>query len=205
MHILCKLILLYNKMSNYTQKDFLNANTYAQMRLLYEKTESAIKSGKNLKWQLIYEDGIIPYYCPNELTCYYGYPVITDKNECTNNSKYDTDLNFNTNAPGFKNGWYLKWDEDQKNCYKSNHIFTYECNHNFENPIKKPNLLQYDNETQRCNITANYCDAYGYLDYNDGTPPNYDDRSCKMSTGQTVVDAIFGDTIAKGVIGGGCF
>ena len=191
------------KRMGYTSTDFTNALLYAQMRLLYEKTQK----NPNVQWKNINDDGTIPYFCPPELKdCYYGFPKITSPDECKKQSTYDLSKikDISSQPPGNKNGWYLRWNANDSNCYKSNHLFTYECNHNFDNPLKADGLLQYDSDTQQCNITKKYCDKYGYKNYNEGTAPNYLDRSCEMNTGQTVSEALFGDTISRGVLGGAC-
>ena len=192
------------KRMGYTSTDFTNALLYAEMRLLYEKTK---KNPTNvLEWQNINDDGTIPYFCPPGLkNCYYGFPKIKDSGECTKQNTYKISSDPNTDKPGYKNGWYLKWNANNNNCYKSNYLFAYECNHNFDNSLKKDGLLKYNSDTEQCNITKEYCDAYGYLEYNEGTAPNYSDRSCEMTTGQTVADALFGNTIGRGILGGACF
>ena len=181
----------------YTDTDFNNSLIYARMKLLHDKTME-LKKTKNVDWQNINDDETVPYFCPKGLTCYYGFPKITSSDECKlqNTYKIGTDA---SKQPGYKNGWYLNWNDSDKNCYKSNYLYATECNTDFDTKLKSDGLLKYDSENQICNITKAYCDAYGYKNYNANT------QSCEMNAGQTVADALFGDTISRGVFGGACF
>jgi len=180
----------------YTDTDFTNSLIYARMRLLYEKTDALKKNNVAVEWQNINDDGTVPYFCPKGLTCYYGFPKINSKEECQtqNNYKIGTD---ESNRPGYKNGWFLHWND--KNCYKSNDLYATQCKKNFGEKLKTDDLLNYNPDDQTCNITQKYCDAYGYKNF------DANNKSCEMTTGQTVADALFGETIGRGVFGGACF
>ena len=185
------------KRFGYTNTDFTNSLIYARMRLLHEKTMELNKTNSNVDWQDINDDKTVPYFCPKGLEeCYYGFPKIITEQECKNQSTYKIgkDISY---RPGYKNGWFLNWNNG--NCYKSNDLYATECKTNFDTKLKKDDLLNYDPKNQTCKITKDYCDAYGYVNYDATT------NSCEMNTGQTVAEAIFGDTIARGVFGGACF
>ena len=186
------------KRVGYTNTDFTNSLMYARMRLLYEKTDALKEKNVDVVWQNINDDGTVPYFCPKGLTCYYGFPKINSEVECKKQSTYKIGKDV-SKQPGYKNGWFLNWNDNDKNCYESNYLYATKCNTNFDTKLKSDGLLKYDYDSQKCNITIEYCDAYGYKNYDAST------KSCEMNTGQTVADAIFGDTISRGVFGGACF
>jgi hypothetical protein len=192
---------------NYTSTNLTDSNTYAQMRLSYEKTVNHPDYGTKIGWKEITP---LPYYCPPGLECHYGFPVILTENECNARNTFNSSGDWRKGAPGSnpssKNGWFLSWKKVPEGCYRENHMLKYDCLHNFDSgDIKKGATLEYDNSTHQCNITKAYCDAYGYSTYTDGTAPDYTNRGCSMNFGQTVADTFFGNTVARGVFGGGCF
>jgi hypothetical protein len=187
------------------------------MRLSFEKTVNHPDYGTKIGWREITP---IPYYCPPglEKTCHYGYPVILTENECNIKNTFKSDISWHEGDkggnPSPKNGWFLSWkkvpERANEGCYRENHMLKYDCLHNFpvsgkKDEDKKDATLEYDNSTHQCNITKAYCDAYGYSTYTDGDPPSYLNRGCSMNFGQTVADTFFGNTVARGVFGGGCF
>lgn len=116
--------------------------------------------------------------------------------------------------------------ETSGQCYRASGKFRLQCeNGNFAddktNPVKG---LYYDNNTGRCFITKKYCGNIGDLKYNSPSGnniPSYiismkdcDDNgencdeygyggSCDMNGGQKFADFIFGETVARGIFGGG--
>ena len=196
---------------NYTYTDISNSATYAKMKLLSEKVKNL--NNPNVKWV----SNPVPYYCPPGLKCEYGTSVIASKSECNTQNKYDASNDYTKKPPNSQNGWFLSWNASDNNCYKQNHIFKHNCLTDFTqtDPTSKPTAdikhnatLYYDDNTHQCNITQDYCKAYGYNEYDpgsDATSPPFKDRACSMGGWQTAADALFGDTIARGFLTGqGC-
>lgn len=192
-------------MTQFTSVDHRNAQTYALMKILKSKTDAI---GGNIKWQ-DKSLTISTYPCPKGLTCPDGTPVITTKDECMKRSTWDKDpTSIPTVDPSVENGYFLRWQDDVGTCFIGNHLFRNACMSGFPKDKEKVNaksLPTYNKDTGQCLITKNYCDKFGYDSYTPGPLPNGDGGSCKMSGGMTVVDALFGDTLSRGVFGGGCF
>jgi len=209
---------LYNKMCDtagaingyYTPTDMKNATTYARMKILYERV---LKYPNKIIWVDNNADGSSSYICPPNLTCKDGYVRIANETECSSLS------NKSTEEENADNGYYLEWrsknpSSGEGQCYRGNSKFRKSCElGNFANdetyPVKG---LYYDTYSGRCFITPEYCSNIGekgYIEPTDNIPDyirqkNYG-GSCELSGSQKFLDFIFGDTFAKGIIGGKCF
>lgn len=195
-----------------TPVDYSNARKYAMSRLLYEKFTEAKKKYSDIEWK---GDTFISYSYPKNLKeVHDGFPVISTKTECSRMSKYDQQGTLkgipDNQTPGFLNGWFLNWKETDANthkgiCFMENHLFRNDCitgfKNNSENTVKKA-LPVYDKSNARCNITKEYCDNYGYGKYQ---PDGNGGGICELNTGMSVAETLFGNTITRGILGGGCF
>lgn len=192
--------------SHITSEDIKAAQLYARMKLLREKTLALSQNVKDVQWVDRFADKSTSYRCPNGLTCYEGGPRIMTLNECKRMNKYDI-----SKPPGPQNGWYLEWRDN--NCYLGNFWYRQKCDCNFgdyNNDTKqcegsaKGKLRWYDDDATggKCLITQDYCSNYGYNNYEPGPYTNGDGGNCAMTTGENVVDFIFGDTITRGLFYG---
>jgi hypothetical protein len=187
-----------------TGDDFANAITYAKMRLLKEKTDALSKTNPNVQWTDDFSDKSVSYNCPSGLSgpCVQGYPRIVSKTECQTIGPY------NPNDP--KQGadplqYYLEWREKEGNCYLGNWAFRNACSSLPQGG--KTGHLRWDTDTRNCNMTRDFCDVNGFLDYEPGdrgAPGSGDGGTCQMTTSQDIA-SIFGNTFARGVVGGGCW
>lgn len=195
-------------MAQFTSVDHRNAQTYAIMKILKSKTDNVIKQNGALVWREN-SSTISTYPCPKGLSCPDGIPAIATKDECMQKSMWDKDpQSIPTVDPSTKNGYFLQWREDTKTCFIGNHLFRNECMSGFpqnDEKVDAKSLPTYNKDTGQCLITKSYCDKFGYDSYTPGPLPNGDGGSCKLSGGMLVADALFGDTITRGVFGGGCF
>lgn len=187
-----------------TSDDFSNAVFYARNRLLKEKTDALTQKNPNVVWQNSFSDGSTVYRCPSGVTgCVQGWPRIASQTECLSQSYYSSkDPSKGTNPAN----WYLEWATDPttnvSNCYLGNWGYRHFC----DTTPQKGNFY-WDDSTNSCYITKNFCDANGFLDYAPGTknpPGSGNGGSCQMSPGQDVA-SIFGMTFARGVIGKSCW
>lgn len=208
-----------------TSVDMQNAQKYAKMKILYEESQKY----PGLKWVNSNTDGSPNYYCPPGLTdCKDGYVLFANRTECETLSNLNQFRDNSDPEENADNGYYLEWRasdgdspidpkspeaETTGQCYRASGKFRLQCEKgNFANDDEIPpvNGLYYDNNTGRCFITQKYCGNIGDLKYNapaDNIPPyisamNYG-GSCDMTGGQKFADFIFGETVARGIFGGG--
>ena len=180
-----------------TPTDMANAQSYASNKLLREKTLSYTPIGL-ITWKNKDPSGLVSYRCPTGLTCYEGIPVIANSKECQEKNHYNSSV-----SPGPRTGWPLFWGTDNQ-CHLSNYMLHQGCDTSFS----KKGHLDWDDNTQACYTTRSYCKDNGYDEYSPGVgiPGKPEDGgSCNLSTGMSVVDAIFGNTITRGIVGGACF
>jgi hypothetical protein len=200
-----------NSINGYlTAVDLDNARKYARMQILYNQAK---KYKDKIVWIDKNSDGSSTYYCPPGLDCKDGYVRIATSDECYNNSNFNKEL-------GPVNGYYLEWHSDkgvpnEGQCYLANPTFRKMCESgNFDKSDKGVDGLYYDLYSGRCFITDTYCHNTGQLSYVKPSPDAIPDYiinrhnaggSCDLTGGQKALDFIFGDTIAKGLLGGKCF
>lgn len=206
-----------------TSKDIKNAMKYAKMKIMYDQVQ---KYQDKLSWVWTNEDHTPNYNCPDGLNCPDGYLKIKNKKECQLVGN-----NRDENTQDIIHGHYLEWRPNDPNkdnslesedgqCYFGNYRYRKSCESGkFNNSEETKNDtknnvkgLYYDESSGRCFITNSYCENTGQLAYN---PPANDipeyirkqnmGGSCNLSTGQKALDFFFGQTVARGLMGGKCF
>jgi len=193
----------------YTPLDQINAQTYARNRLLYEKTNAyALAHGGRLEnpndpdskviggpieWKDLNTDKSVSYRCVPGLVCREGFPIIKTKNECLSRSRYDKDKDIS-----FLNGFYLQWNNNsdgQGVCSLGNKIYRESCSTNFEQSEIGEGTLYWDNNSNRCLLTPEYCNAFGKDKYSPGDQINGYGGKCDIGGGKMVAEALFGKTL----------
>jgi len=193
-------------MTQPTSIDHKNAQNYALMKISFNKTNKINATTPGVSWYSNPPGSTYPSLHP--LDCPDGLPVLSTKEQCMASSKWDKDPTSIPNVPpSLKNGYYLVWKDNT--CFIGNHLFRNDCMSGFPDG-SEPNksikaFPKFDKDNQRCLITQDYCNKFSYDSYTPGDLPNGDGGTCKLSTGLLVTDALFGDTITKGVFEGGCF